>query len=228
MKSDQKSEKKEVNRAIEHLKAAIKKGTHWYLALLESIKLWDLPAERYRSRHYRYLIDGEAFDWLLLAERLLDEIGDLVPEKEKVDLLFFDKPPINISREEFKKLIGPAKYKAYLNYTYGVLVEEALISAVVDEIRKDHRSLGSNKDDGVQDKAYQRIYGANESELLKEFRKEKDYSRRRTLSLGESKEFLYWLFKYRIKRSEKPLVASDTQKALIYLQRISAKKRLEL
>lgn len=208
-------------KAINHLKDAIAKGTYWYIALLESIKLWDLTEEHYHGRQYIYLIDGEAFDWLLLAERLLDEIKQNVPEEERIALLFFDKPPINISKEEFKKLIGPAKYKAYLNYTYGVLVEEALIYAVVEEIRKDRRSQGSNKDEDVLDMAYQRIYGASEQELLKEFRKEKGYYRRTTVSIGESKEFLYWLFKYRLKHTEKDVVASDTQKALTYLQRIT-------
>jgi hypothetical protein len=214
-------------KAVNHLKDAVARGTHWYIALLEAIKLWDLPEERYRSREYLYLIDGEAFDWLLLAERLLDEIKEIVPENEKIDLLFFDRPPLDISKEEFKQLIGPAKYKAYLNYTYGVLVEEALIYAVVDDIRKDRRSQGSSKDEGVLDRAYQRIYGSTEQELFREFRKEKGNSRRTTVSISESKEFLYWLFKYRIKRTEKDVVASDTKKALAYLQRAtaSAKKR---
>ena len=212
-------------KAVKHLKDAVAKGTHWYIALLESIKLWDLPEEHYRGREYIYLIDGEAFDWLLLAERLLDEIKETVPDKEKIDLLFFDRPPLDISKEEFKQLIGPVKYKAYLNYTYGVLVEEALIYAVVDDIRKDRRSQGSNKDEGVLDKAYQRIYRSTEQELLKEFRKEKGYSRRTTVSISESKEFLYWLFKYRVKRTEKDVVASDTKKALTYLQRAAASAR---
>jgi len=204
--------------AIEHLKQAVANGTHWYLALLEAIKLWSSHEEDYHGRHYHYLIDGEAFDWLLLAERLCEEISEAIPEKEKVDLLFFDRPPLELSKEKFKKLVGPAKYRAYLNYLYGILVEEALLSAAVDEIRKERRSLGLNKQSDDIDKAYRRIYGAGQEVLLDRFRKEKRYTKRKSTSLTELKEFTYWLFKYRLKICDKSRVASDTKKALAQLQ----------
>ena len=76
-------------KAIEHLKESIAIGKHWYVSLLEAIKLWKSIEENYKGRNYKYLIDGEAFDWLLLAERLCQEIGDMVPEQEKIDLLFY-------------------------------------------------------------------------------------------------------------------------------------------
>jgi hypothetical protein len=132
-------------RAIAHLKQAVADGKHWYMALLEAIKLWKSVEEDYQGRHLRYVIDGEAFDWLLLAERLTDEISKSIPEQERINLLFFDLPPLELTREEFKKLIGPAKYRAYLNYLYGVLVEENLIVTVVDEIRKERLASGLNK-----------------------------------------------------------------------------------
>ncbi len=211
-------------RAIEHFKQAIASGTHWYLALLEAIKLWSSAEEDYNGRHYRYLIEGEAFDWLLLAERLFQEIGDVIPEKERTDLLFFDRPPLELSKERFKKLIGPAKYRAYLNYLYGILVEEALLSAVVEEIRKERRSLGSNKHADDLDKAYRRIYRASQQALLDSFRKEKHYTKRKSASLTELKEFTYWLFKYRLKTCDKTRVASDTKKALMQMHQNLAKK----
>jgi hypothetical protein len=212
-------------RAVEHLKQAVAAGKHWYIALLEATKLWKSAEEDYQGRHLRYLIDGEAFDWLLLAERLSDEISQYIPEKERVNLLFFDMPPVELSREEFKKLIGPAKYRAYLNYLYGVLVEENLISAVVDEIRKERLTSGSNKREDILDKAYRRIYGAGQQALLDSFRKEKKYTKRKSTNLGELKEFTYWLFKYRIKKSDKSRVASDTKKALLKMQRNLAAKK---
>src|SRR4030042_75258 len=212
-------------RAIEHLKQAVAGGKHWYLAVLEAIKLWKSAEEDYHDRHLLYLINGEAFDWLLLAERLSDEISQSIPEKERVNLLFFAVPPLELTREEFKKLIGPAKYRAYLNYLYGVLVEENLISAVVDEIRKERLASGSNSKDDVLDKAYRRIYGTGQQSLLDKFRKEKKYTKRKSTNLGELKEFTYWLFKYRIKKSDKSRVASDTKKALIKMQHNLAAKR---
>ena len=206
-------------RAIEHLKQAVANGTHWYLALLEAIKLWSSAEEDFNGRHYRYLIEGEAFDWLLLAERLCQEISDLIPEKEGTDLLFFDRPPLELTKEKFKKSIGPAKYQAYLNYLYGILVEEALISAVVDEIRKERRSLGLNQHADDLDKAYRRIYGASQQALLDSFRKEKRHPKRKSTDLTELKEFTYWLFKHRLEICDKTRVASDTKKALMQMQR---------
>jgi hypothetical protein len=205
-------------RAIAHIKQAVADGKHWYIALLEAIKLWKSAEEDYQGRHLSYLIDGEAFDWLLLAERLSDEISQSIPEKERVNLLFFDIPPLELTREEFKKLIGPVKYKAYLNYLYGVLVEENLISAVVDEIRKERLVSGSNKHEDILDKAYRRIYGDSQQPLLDSFRKEKRYPKRKSITLSQFKEFTYWLFKYRIKKCDKSRVASDTKKALIKMQ----------
>ena len=127
--------------------------------------------------------------------------------------------------EEFKILIGPAKYQAYLNYLYGVLVEENLVAAVVDEIRKEKLASGSNKREDILDKAYRRIYGSGQQALLDSFRKEKKYTKRKSTNLSELKEFTYWLFKYRIKKSDKSRVASDTKKALLKMQRNLAAKR---
>lgn len=213
-------------KAIEHLKQAIASGEHWYLALLEAIKLWNSAEEDYNEHHYCYLVEGEAFDWLLLAERLCQEIGAFIPEKEKIDLLFFDHPPLELTKEEFKKLIGAAKYRAYLNYLYGILVEESLISAVVDEIRKERRASGLNKHEDILDKAYQRIYGDSQATLLGSFRKEKQYPERKSTTLTELKEFTYWLFKYRLKICDKSRVASDTNKALMQMHRNLALKKL--
>jgi len=201
-------------QSIKHLKESIAKGKHWYLALLEAIRLWDSHEEDYNERHYRYLIDNESFDWLVLAERLCEEVTEFIPEKERIDLLFFDQPPVDLPKDEFKKLIGNAKHQAYLNYLYGVLVEEFLLLAVIEEIRKRNRSLGLTRDGEITDEAYQRIYGATQSEMLTRFRKEKGYPRGKSISVGEAKEFTYWLFKQRLKKCDKSCVASDTKKAL--------------
>ncbi len=213
-------------KAIAYLKGAVASGEHWYQALLKAIHFWNSTQEDYNERHYTYLIAGEAFDWLLLAERLTDEIRDFIPEAERVNLLFFDKPPIELSADEFKKAIGAAKYRAYLNYLYGVLSEEALIMSTTNEVRKDQQSVGMARTEGELDKAFSRIYELTESELLHLFRKEKGYTGSKSLSLTEMKEFLYWLFNYRVKRSDKSRVASDTRKALLYMQRNLASKRL--
>jgi len=205
--------------AIRHLEQAIRNGKHWYIALLEAIGLWGTAEETHNGRNHRYLIDGEAFDWLLLAERLCEAVDGLLPEDEKTTLLFYGRPPLDLSKEEYQRLIGNSKYRQYLNYFYGITAEEALILAVQEEVRKEWRSLGLYREYNCTNEVYQRIYGATETELLKLFRQEKGYRHLRSISLTELKEFTYWLFKYRLKHCDKARVASDTKKALDWIRR---------
>jgi hypothetical protein len=200
--------------AIKHLEQAITSGQNWYIALLEAIGLWTKNEETINGHRYQYLIDGQAFDWLLLAERLCQEVDDRLPEEEKIALLFHGQAPLKLSNIEFKALIGSVKYRQYLNYFYGVTVEESLLLAVQEEVRKEKRTLGYHKEHNLTDEAYQRVYGATRASLLQRFRRDKGYPRLRSISLTELKEFSYWLFKYRLKHCDKARVASDTKKAL--------------
>jgi len=204
--------------AIRHLKQAIASGKHWYLALLEAIGLWCSAEEFHNGRVYRYLIAGEAFDWLLLAERLCDSVDGLIPREEEDALLFNGKKPLCLSPNQVKELIGSGKYYQYLNYFYGITVEESLILVVQEEVQKEKRTLGYNDKRDITDEACRRIYDADRSELLKPFRREKGYPQLRSITLTELKELTYWLFKYRLKHCERARVASDTKKALEYLR----------
>ena len=215
--------------AILHLREAVATGKNWYVALLEAIGLWGSAEELHDGRYYRYLIGGEAFDWLTLADRLCQEIDSLIPENEKLDLLFAATPPIDLSASEFRQLIGDAKYRAYLNYLYGVVVEEALVSVVEEEVLKENGHLTLILGQRIEQEAYRRIYEAEMFDLLTLFRGQRGYPNGDSISLTEKKEFTYWLFKYRVEHSEKARVASDTRKALAWLQRqwnSSTKRRL--
>jgi hypothetical protein len=205
-------------QAIQGLKSAVAEGKNWYIALLEAIRLWQSPRENYAGRCYQYLVANEAFDWLVLTERLCEELDGLVPERDRANLLFFGIPPVELSKEKFKKLIGASKYRAYLNYFYGILVEKFLLLSVAEEIRKKKRVSGMHSDTGVMDEVYQRIYGVPESTLLRQFRKERHYPQLRSIRACELNEFTYWLFKYRIRTRDKSRVASDTKKALTKLR----------
>jgi len=203
---------------IRYLEQAITSGKHWYIALLEAIGSWKAAEETHNGRTYRYLIAGEAFDWLLLAERLCEVVDDLLPDDEKTSLLFYGKPPLDLTTEKFKELIGSSKYHQYLNYFYGITTEEALIQAVQDEVRKERQILVLNKEHDYDNEAYRRIYGATKAVLLKRFRREKGYPQLKSISITELKEFTYWLFKYRLNHCDKARVASDTKKALTQLK----------
>lgn len=203
--------------AIDHLEQAIRNSRHWYLALLESINLWTKAEEVYDSRTYRYLIAGEAFDWLLLAERLCNAVHGLVPDDGKTALLFHGHPPLSLSVDKFRELIGEAKYLHYLNFFYGVIAEEALVLAVEEEVRKEKRASGLIRETEATTEAYRRIYDSAKGAMLRNFRKEQNHPQLKSIDLTELKEFAYWRFKFRLKICEKAKVASDSRKALIWL-----------
>jgi hypothetical protein len=208
----------EANEVIRLLRQDISTGKNWYLALLEAIGRWNKTEETIGGRTYRYLISGEAFDWLVLAERLCLAVDGILPEDEKLNLLFYGKAPVNLTTEEFQTFIGDGKYRLHLNFFYGITVEEALFLSVQDEVRKERMSAVFHRETDQTEEVYHRIYGAGQAELLKEFRGGKGYLQINTTSLTEMKEFTYWLFKYRLEHCERPRVASDTKKAMQYLK----------
>jgi hypothetical protein len=205
--------------AQHHFRDSITSGKHWYIALLEAIGLWTDEIENHNGQQYHYLIEGEAFDLLLLAERLCNTVNGLVPESEKYDLLFKNQPPLQLCSEEITNLIGRGKYHQYLNFFYGVTVEEALVQAVREEVRKERRSNCWNNPHGEEDETFTRVYGDPQIVLLKQFRKEKHIHLNVSSNITELKEFTYWCFKYRVKTCEKAKVASDTHKALEWLRK---------
>ncbi len=202
-------------------------GAPWFEALMSAIATWERAEERAGDREYRYLVGGEAFDWLLLAERLAGDPAARVDRSEVERLLFHgiapdgDGRPIEDAR--LRELIGEAKHRAHLNYVYGVTVEEALQYAVELEVAKERSAVSirdPRADPELADPVFERIYGKARVSLLGEFREERGLAHAAAVTLGELREFTYWLFKYRVKHSEPARVASDTRKALAQLSAI--------
>jgi hypothetical protein len=212
----------DTEEAVTYLKRAVDAGEHWYLALLKTMARWDRAEEVIGDRRYRYLIGGEAFDWLLLAERLLDELEGIATPEEREALLFHGQAPLQVEEDELQSLIGTPKYQAYLNYLYGIIVEEALQLAVEEEVAKErHAHVWSAAHvDGAT--VFHRIYGRDQDELLQEFQKERALPETDNLDLTDLKEFTYWLFKYRVRTHDGARVASDTRKGLAALSRVEA------
>ena len=65
---------------VDLLASSLADGKDWPTALVEAMAVWPSPREVHRGRERNYFIAGEAFDWLTLAERLLDTIRKQVPE----------------------------------------------------------------------------------------------------------------------------------------------------
>tara|TARA_B100000809_G_scaffold264151_1_gene319209 strand:- start:1942 stop:2709 length:768 start_codon:yes stop_codon:yes gene_type:complete len=207
----------QLGRVIRLLKQSINRGRPWQEALLEAMERWTLPSEMSNGVRQQYLIRGEAFDWLLLARRLAAEVDDLIPAAERRSKLQTGHFIFEFAPEEVRRLLGVTKYRAYLNYWYGVTVEQGLQLAIRSEVRKERVSLGYSAKARVSDTVFSRIYGHMRSELLTEFREEAIDDDSLDSPDAELKAFTYWLFKLRLKQSDPSRVASDTRKALEWL-----------
>ena len=186
--------------------------------------MWAAPEEVYEGEPLCYLIAGEAFDWLLLARRLCNAVDGLIPSVEKDQLLRHGQPPIEVSDEEFKRMVGGSKHRALLNYWYGVEVEGALVEALGQSIKKERTAAGMTSKRGVSDLAFQRAYGNGKKALLAEFLKDRERGSGEGFTETEAKEFTYWLFKYRLDKHDKAKVASDTKRGLQYLNRMAGEQ----
>lgn len=210
---------------IAALRSEIRGGAPWYPALLRAVARWRLPEERVGDRSYVYLVGGEAFDWLLLAERLAEELAGLIPAAERDALLFFGRPPGAPDPDAFRRLIGPAKYRAHLNYLYGVVVEEALQLAVEQDVHKEIRCRVWGSDRRVDETVFERIYGRKRDDLLAAFRAERGVRHSPALALAELREFTYWLFKLRLRVCDPARIASDTRRGLAQLSQLESYRR---
>ena len=207
-----------------HLRKSLTLGKHWTEALLQTIGLWTLPQEVFQGREYKYLIMGEALDWLVLAERLMPDVGGYITETELEDLLFTGVMPSTVTPEVFRSLIGPTKYRAHLNYWYGVIVEEALQLATEEDVRKRHRALCYPDSEDLVEEAFKLLYNKSRQELLEEFKIRHDISKSQDdvlkLTLSDHKSFTYSLFKMRMKMWDPARLASDTKKGIGRLEEL--------
>lgn len=213
--------------AIARMLASVANAEPWHRAMLTAIADWRSPAETLPDgRQFRYLTGGEAFDWVTLAGRLLEEMPGAVTPDELEALLFGGRLPETLSEDEFRALLGPAKYRAHLNYLYGVRVEEALHLAIEEELHKEMRSSALSMASAIDDGVYLRVYNKTCAELLEAYREETGAEAfEEGMCLTELHEFLYWLFKFRVRRGEPARVASDTRKGIAQLSRLEQLSR---
>ncbi len=202
---------------------ALEEGHDWYDALLRVIARWTAPSEEVGGVRLHYLIAGEAFDWLLLAQRLVASAEDLVPSEQAEALLVQGIPPRVEGEDEFEAAIGPAKYRAHLNFQYGVVVEELLLLSAEMELQKTgvlsrHGALAADI------AAYERVYGKTLDELKVLYQAEEGIPVGEQISQTEMRSFTYWLSKFRIRHAEPARIASDTRKAMTVLARLEGNR----
>ena len=204
--------------------AGIERGEPWYPTLLSVIARWTAATETVDGVVCRYLLAGEAFDWLLLAQRLTEAAEDVLPADEVEQLLFYGHPPDGSDEEAFARAIGYQKYRAHLNFQYGVVVEEALLLSAELELQK-ARTIEGPRELPADLRAYERVYGVPMGDLLARYRADTGMSLAERSSQPELQAFTYWCSKYRLRHGEPARVASDTRKALALLSRLSAEGR---
>ncbi|MCK9486714.1 MAG: hypothetical protein M0R73_08440 [Dehalococcoidia bacterium] len=205
------------------LRRALQAGEPWYDALLRVIARWTAPTEEVDGVRLHYLVAGEAFDWLLLAQRLLAAMEDLAPAEEVEALLVQGIPPRPEGEEEFEAAIGPAKYRAHLNFQYGVVVEELLLLSAEMELQK-HGTLSRLGTRGAEVEAYERVYGKTLEELKVLYQGEEGIPLGDQITQTELRAFTYWLSKFRIRHAEPARIASDTRKAMTVLARMEGNR----
>ncbi len=213
--------------AAGYFRRRLESGVPWHRALLEAIGIWTLPEETWQGRRYRYIIGREAFDWLLLAERLChprntQDAAEAIPPRQLERLLFHGILPQPIEPDEFRALLGPTKHQAYLNYHYGITLEEALQLAAEESVRKRHTARGYPDTEELIEQAFRHLYNNTRTSLFQEFTQHPDSTPiypelvegRPGLSLTGLKEFTYWLHKRRVNYWDPARVASDTRLAI--------------
>lgn len=209
--------------------AQLHAGKPWFDAMLDCIRDWESPREMFGGREYVYLIEQEAFDWLLLAERICDSAPPgLLPLGEVEALLVDESPPIPLSEVEFQERLGTAKYWAHLNFLYGVRVEQALHLAMERVLQKERNGLSfSHARDELDGDVFGRIYGARQRDLLREYRSAGDRQDAdpERIEHSEWQAFTYWLFRRRLERQDPARVASDTRQGLEMLYELEAAKQ---
>ena len=211
-------------RPVAEMVDCVLAGTPWPVAMIDAVGRWTIPCEVVDGEKLTYLVAGEAFDWLTLAERLLRgldaAIPGLVAAEDRERLLFKGELPSEISPLKFRESLGVDKYRAHLNFFYGVIVEEALWQAVEREVEKERGVRGLRHPIGVMDLVFDKLYHADVKTLMRRFRRERDEKVSVRFTLAEWKEFTYWLFQLRVGNHDSARIASDTRKGLLMLEEI--------
>lgn len=189
-------------------------GSHWYLAALRACGEWRLADEVHQGRRLTYLIAGEALDLVLLIDRIASTRRDAVPRAERDELRIQGRPPIYVPGDAFADALGSTRFNAYLNFFYGVDVEEAVVHAVELEASKAHPL-----DRGAVD-VYLLVYGKTLAELLGAYRAARGLKDDGRVRWTDWKDFTYWCFRWRLRTQVPARIASDTRKGIALLQRL--------
>ncbi len=207
----------------------------WRDHIFTAISRWSLPSEEISDEPHVYFIGGEAFNWRRLAERLAWHIAFLLPEEEELAMghwLEDDHMFGGLEESQFRRVLGHEKWRAFLNYFYGVTLERCLALYAGSRIAKAKFGGGQSVSDDMLDGAFEALYGETEQALWIAFATESglriDSGVARSLAIDD--EFTYWCFKRRIGTTYLAHVAHEVKHGLEALASITEadKRRKQL
>ncbi len=200
----------------------VQSGTDWRREIVRSVGTWPLAHEKVDGLELSYLVGGEAFNWKKLAYRVGGAFPTLLPVESVQEWLMIPDPYGGLLEEEFARLLGTEKFRAHLNYHYGITVERALQVAVEREKCKQTTSRSLFLSDEVSESVFPELYSHSKEKLWREFISAigNVCDKSGFLSLDILDEFTYWLFKFRATVSDPARLASDTKKGLAELEKM--------
>tara|TARA_B100001996_G_scaffold362364_1_gene329812 strand:+ start:631 stop:1275 length:645 start_codon:yes stop_codon:yes gene_type:complete len=212
-----------MSKLIQELRNEVSHGENWQKSIAKYIGLWTKKEEFYRGYKYIYLIDGEALDWLTLTERLVSSIKSYINKEEYHYVSTSGLLPDQEIYKHIKKIIPKKVLSQMRNFYYGIIIENLIYNYKILEYEKNTIVTEDN-----DQRFYEEIYNKPLEVLSQMFYKEKKLINKNKLNFHELKLFSYWLFKYRLKHSDKTKMAHETNKALIIASKILDKRILIL
>ena len=212
-----------MTKLIQELRNEVSQGENWQKSVAKYIGLWNEKEEFYRGYKYIYLIDDEALDWLNLTERLVSSIKSYITKEEYNYVSTSGLLPDQEIYNYIKKTIPKKKLSQMRNFYYGIIIENLIYNYKILEYQKNTIVVEDN-----DQKFYEEIYNKPIEVLYEMFYKEKKTINKNKLNFHELKLFSYWLFKYRLKHSDKTKMAHETNTALKLANNILDKRILIL
>jgi len=209
-----------MTKLIQELRNEVSQGENWQKSVAKYIGLWNEKEEFYRGYKYIYLIDDEALDWLTLTERLVSSIKPYITKEEYNYVSTSGLLPDQEIYKYIKKTIPKKKLSQMRNFYYGIIIENLIYHYKILEYQKNTIVVEDN-----DQRFYEEIYNKPIEVLYEIFYKERKTINKNKLNFHELKLFSYWLFKYRLKHSDKTKMAHETNTAL-KLANITLDKRV--
>ena len=209
-----------MTKLIQELRNEVSQGENWQKSVAKYIGLWNEKEEFYRGYKYIYLIDDEALDWLNLTERLVSSIKSYITKEEYNYVSTSGLLPDQEIYNYIKKTIPKKKLSQMRNFYYGIIIENLIYHYKILEYQKNTIVVEDN-----DQRFYEEIYNKPIEVLYEIFYKERRTINKNKLNFHELKLFSYWLFKYRLKHSDKTKMAHETNTAL-KLANITLDKRI--